>query len=92
MAETEWLRFGETASRMTDFGSVVKAVTEWPARYFFALALVAVALLLLSVSPWAAQAGIVAAPPWFRLSLTIATPAFSAIGLTKGMTHAQGTP
>lgn len=72
---------------MADLGPLVKAVTEWPARYFFALAFVAVALLLLSHSRWADLAGIPAAPSWFRLSLTVATLAFAAVAFTKGFTH-----
>ncbi len=71
---------------MSDFGSLVKAITDWPARYFFALAAVAGALLVISHSRWADIAGLQAAPDWVRLALTVATLLFSAIGLTKTIT------
>ncbi len=67
----------------------VKAVTDWPARYFVALAFVAGALLFASHSRWADAFGLSAGPAWFRLVLTVATLAFFAIGLVKGLTHVE---
>lgn len=66
---------------------LVKAVTDWPARYFIALAFAAGALLAASHSPWAGAFGLDGGPTWFRLALTITTLAFIAIGCVKGWTH-----
>ena len=71
---------------MSDLG-FVKAVSEWPARIFFAVAFGAAGLLLLSHSRWADIAGVAGAPEWFRVSLTAVTFVFFLIGMTKGLSH-----
>jgi hypothetical protein len=79
-----WAQEGvDSLAGMPSVGEVVKAVTEWPARYFFALGLVAAGLLLASQGRWATALGFEAASPWWRLALTTTTLAFVAIGLTK---------
>lgn len=68
---------------MSSVGELVTAISEWPPRYFMALAFVAGALLLASHSPWADAAGLSTAPAWFRLALTVSTLSCLAIGSVK---------
>jgi hypothetical protein len=65
----------------------IRAVSEWPARYFFAFGSVAVTLLLLSHSRWADVFGLSQGPAWLRLALTLATLMCFAVAAVKGGTY-----
>ncbi len=54
-----------------------------PARWFFAVAFVAAALLALTQPEWADRFGLTGGPPWLRLALTAAAILFFVIGCLK---------
>jgi hypothetical protein len=67
----------------------VKAVKEWPARYFLAFAFVTGATLAILASPWAVVLDLRGVPVLYRLGLLVATFVFLATAITKGITHLQ---
>jgi hypothetical protein len=68
---------------MSAVEQVVKAVTDWPARYFFGLGTGAAILLAGSQTRWAGTLGLNDGPAWFRLALTATVVACWTVGVVK---------